>query len=89
MWSPVNRREVSGLRALLNFGHTVGHAVETAMARHQDAWRHGECVAVGMAAATEMSVASGRLDRASAERIIRLIERFGLPGACTAGRPAQ
>lgn len=74
-----DERETSGLRALLNFGHTVGHAIETAIARRGEPWRHGEAVAAGMVAAAEMSVVAGRLDRPSAERIIRLIERFGLP----------
>lgn len=74
-----DEREVTGLRALLNFGHTVGHAIETLMGRQSDPWRHGEAVAAGMVAASEMSVAAGRLDRGSAERIIALIERTGLP----------
>ena len=74
-----DEREVTGLRALLNFGHTVGHAIETAMARRDNPWRHGEAVAAGMVAACEISVTAGRLDRASAERIVTLIERFGLP----------
>jgi len=74
-----DEREVTGLRALLNFGHTVGHAIETAMARRGDPWRHGEAVAAGMVAACETSVAAGRLDRASAERVAVLIERVGLP----------
>jgi len=74
-----DEREESGYRALLNFGHTVGHAVETAMARRGDPWRHGECVAVGMAAACEMSVVAGRLDRSSVDRVIALLQRLGLP----------
>lgn len=74
-----DERETTGLRALLNFGHTVGHAVESAMAKQGDPWRHGECVAVGMVAAAEMSVAAGRLDRPASDRIVRLIERFALP----------
>jgi 3-dehydroquinate synthase len=74
-----DERETTGLRALLNFGHTVGHAIETAMARRGAPWRHGEAVAAGMVAAAEMSVVSGRLDRSAAEKIIDLIARFGLP----------
>ncbi|HSW45903.1 MAG TPA: 3-dehydroquinate synthase, partial [Phycisphaerae bacterium] len=76
-----DEREVTGERALLNFGHTVGHAIETAMTRRGDPWRHGEAVAVGMVAAAEISVAAGRLDRASAERIVSIIERTGLPAS--------
>lgn len=74
-----DERETTGVRALLNFGHTVGHAVEAAMASRGDPWRHGEAVAVGMVAACEMSVVSGRLDRAAADRIVSTIERIGLP----------
>ena len=74
-----DEREVSGVRAVLNFGHTVGHAIETAMSRRGDTWRHGEAIAVGMVAAAEMSVVAGRLDRAAAERLITLIGRINLP----------
>lgn len=74
-----DEREVTGVRALLNFGHTIGHAIETGMARRGEPWRHGEAVATGMIAAAHMSVRAGMLDRASAERIARLVERIGLP----------
>ncbi len=74
-----DERETSGLRALLNFGHTVGHAIESLMARQGDPWRHGEAVAAGMVAAVEMSVAAGRLDRAAAERIAAIVDRMKLP----------
>jgi len=74
-----DERELSGHRALLNFGHTIGHTIETAMARRGDPWRHGECVAVGMVAGCEMSVAAGKLDRQSADRVVALLERLGLP----------
>jgi len=74
-----DEREESGHRALLNFGHTIGHAIETAMARRGDPWRHGEGVAAGMVAACEMSVVAGMLDRADADRVTALLERLGLP----------
>ena len=74
-----DEREVTGVRALLNFGHTIGHAIETGMARRGDPWRHGEAVAVGMIAAAHMSVRAGMLDHASAERITALVGRIGLP----------
>ncbi|MCL2330470.1 MAG: 3-dehydroquinate synthase, partial [Phycisphaerae bacterium] len=74
-----DERETTGLRALLNFGHTVGHAVESLMSHTERPWRHGEAVAVGMVAACEMSVAAGRLGREDAERIIAVIEQMGLP----------
>jgi 3-dehydroquinate synthase len=74
-----DERETTGLRALLNFGHTVGHAIETTTARRRDPWRHGECVAIGMVAACEISVLAGRLTRDTAERVVRLLERLHLP----------
>ena len=66
-----------GLRRILNFGHTIAHAIEkeTGYARY----RHGEAVAVGMAGAAEISVQMGLLSRADALRITRLIEALGLP----------
>jgi 3-dehydroquinate synthase len=75
----LDEREITGVRALLNFGHTIGHAIEATMARRGDPWRHGEAVAVGMVAGAEISVAAGRLDRSSAERIVSVIQRTGLP----------
>jgi len=54
----LDERETTGMRALLNFGHTVGHAIETVMARRGEPWRHGEAVAAGMVAACEVSVQS-------------------------------
>lgn len=74
-----DERETSGLRALLNFGHTVGHAIETLQSRTADPWRHGEAVAVGMVAACQIGVAAGRLSRPDADRIVALIERMTLP----------
>lgn len=74
-----DERELTGLRALLNFGHTIGHAIESSMARAGDPWRHGECVAVGMVAACEMSVVAGKLDGKSAERVTALLKRAKLP----------
>lgn len=72
----VDERE-QGLRAILNFGHTFGHAIETASG--YGAWLHGEAVAAGMAIAADMSQRLGWLDRLQAERVRRLIERLGLP----------
>ncbi len=66
-----------GARALLNFGHTFGHAIESAAGYGN--WLHGEAVAAGMALAARFSVAQGRLASADAERLVRLIERLRLP----------
>ena len=65
-----------GERAHLNFGHTFGHAIETVC---EYAFTHGECVALGMVAASRMAQALGMLNEASVGRIIALIERAGLP----------
>jgi 3-dehydroquinate synthase len=67
----------SGARALLNFGHTFGHAIESAAGYGK--WLHGEAVAAGMALAARFSVRQGRLQAAKAERLVRLLERLGLP----------
>jgi 3-dehydroquinate synthase len=67
----------TGRRALLNLGHTFGHAIETATGFGP--WLHGEAVAAGMAMAADLSARTGRLPRADAERIRALIARAGLP----------
>jgi 3-dehydroquinate synthase len=69
----------AGVRALLNFGHTFGHAIESAAG--YGTWLHGEAVAAGMALAARFSVHAGRLAAADAERLVRLLERFHLPVA--------
>jgi len=68
-----------GVRALLNLGHTFGHAIETGLGYGQ--WLHGEAVAAGLCIAARLSVRLGWLDEAQAARIQRLIERIGLPSA--------
>lgn len=64
-------------RALLNLGHTFGHAVETHTG--YSAWLHGEAVAAGTAMAARMSAQLGWLDAAAVERVERLLQRAGLP----------
>ena len=73
----VARDEVeAGERRVLNFGHTLGHAVELVCGVP-----HGEAVAVGMAVAARLSVARGRLLGEEGRRLVRLLERLGLPTA--------
>jgi 3-dehydroquinate synthase len=67
-----------GQRALLNLGHTFGHAIETAAGFGE--WLHGEAVALGMLIAARMSRELGWLGRADVERVEGLLRRAGLPG---------
>jgi len=67
----------TGPRALLNFGHTFGHAIENAAG--YGAWLHGEAVAVGMVLAAETSSRLGWITSADVARIRSLVERAGLP----------
>ena len=68
-----------GLRAILNLGHTFGHAIETAAG--YGTWLHGEAVAAGMAMAVDMSERVGWLEPAERDRAVRLLQRLGLPVA--------
>lgn len=65
-----------GERALLNLGHTFGHAIETVTA--YQSWLHGEAVAVGLAMACTMSVRAGWMTQHDLDRVIRLLARAGL-----------
>jgi 3-dehydroquinate synthase len=67
----------SGLRAILNFGHTFGHAIEAGMGYGQ--WLHGEAVGCGMVLAARLSQALGLVDTAFVARLTRLIQQAGLP----------
>jgi 3-dehydroquinate synthase len=63
-------------RELLNYGHTLGHAIE----RHERfRWRHGEAISVGMVFAAELSRLAGRLDAGTAARHSAILRRLGLP----------
>ena len=66
-----------GERALLNLGHTFGHAIETGLGYGQ--WLHGEAVAAGTMMAAELSRRLGWIEAAALTRIERLFERAGLP----------
>lgn len=66
-----------GLRSILNFGHTIGHAVET-LSNYQG-YIHGEAVAIGMAAVAKLSVYWGLTDAAASKRVINLLKKTALP----------
>ena len=68
----------TGERALLNFGHTFGHAIEAA-AGFSDRLHHGEAIAVGMVLALKLSVRRGLLPQADVDRVIRHFKAVGLP----------
>ncbi|HEV8094623.1 MAG TPA: 3-dehydroquinate synthase, partial [Burkholderiales bacterium] len=77
----------TGLRAILNFGHTFGHAIEAGLGYGE--WLHGEAVAAGMVMAAELSVRVGLLARADAARVRALVGRAGLPVAGPALSPER
>ena len=75
-----------GNRALLNLGHTFGHAMETATGYSE--WLHGEAVAAGMVMAVSMSARLGWLDEGLESRLMALLESWGLPVAVPKGMTA-
>jgi len=77
----------NGVRQVLNFGHTFGHAIETGLG--YGAWLHGEAVAVGMVMATDLSRQLGYISEADAGRIGSLLQRAGLPTAAKGIAPAR
>jgi 3-dehydroquinate synthase len=72
-----DEREETGLRAVLNYGHTFAHAFETVAG--YGAWLHGEAVAAGMACAARLAVQRGLIAADIADRQDQLLARFGLP----------
>ncbi|WP_028922940.1 3-dehydroquinate synthase [Pseudonocardia acaciae] len=66
----------SSLREILNYGHTLGHAIER---REDYRWRHGDAVSVGLVFAAELARAAGRLDDATADRHRTVLRALGLP----------
>jgi 3-dehydroquinate synthase len=69
----------SGQRALLNLGHTFGHAIETGMGYGE--WLHGEAVGAGMCMAADLSARMGWISPQDEDRILKLVARAGLPTA--------
>ncbi|MFH0738696.1 MAG: 3-dehydroquinate synthase [Candidatus Omnitrophota bacterium] len=72
-----DEREEKGIRTALNFGHTIGHALEAASG--YTAYNHGEAIALGMLVAADISRRLGLIDNATLARIERLIRAVGLP----------
>ena len=68
-----------GIRAILNFGHTFGHAIESITGYRR--FRHGEAVAIGMVLAARLSESLGLCRAGVSERLVRLLKRIGLPVA--------
>ena len=77
-----------GERALLNLGHTFGHAIETEQgygSPHNDNLNHGEAVAVGMVLAARLSAALGMAEAADTRRLVELLQAYSLPTTIPAG----
>jgi 3-dehydroquinate synthase len=72
-----DEREETGLRMILNYGHTFAHAFETVSG--YGTWLHGEAVAAGMICASRLAERRGLIDHALTERQTALLHRFGLP----------
>jgi len=77
----------TGLRAILNFGHTIGHAIENISGYGK--YLHGEAISIGQVAAAKLSTALTGLPPDDAARIERLFLRAGLPAAITLSAPAR
>jgi 3-dehydroquinate synthase len=82
-----DEREETGLRMVLNYGHTFAHAFETVGG--YGGWLHGEAVAAGMVCASRLAERLGMVPADVTARQVRLLERFGLPTAPEPGWPAD
>jgi 3-dehydroquinate synthase len=76
-WVVAQDEREAGLRAILNFGHTFGHAIEAGMGYGE--WLHGEAVGCGMVMASALSVELGLMQPSFAERMRTIVQRAGLP----------
>lgn len=70
-----------GIRMILNFGHTLGHAYE--LAGHYELYTHGQAVAAGMCMAAKLGENTGVTTAGVAQKIVRIVEKFGLPSRIT------
>jgi len=78
-----DEEERTGERALLNFGHTIGHGIEAAAGYGQ--LLHGEAISLGLVAACRLSVQKAGLEKAEADRVVELLKQFKLPVTLPAG----
>lgn len=74
-----NDTRESGMRKILNFGHTIGHAIESESLQTPEPLLHGEAIAIGIAAETHLSQLMGLLSSQTVERIIQLLRKLELP----------
>jgi len=77
----------SGLRGILNFGHTIGHAIETVLPDRD--YHHGEAISLGMVAAADLAQKRNLLKADQAVRIVNLLEKFDLPTSFAADVPTK
>jgi 3-dehydroquinate synthase len=77
----------TGMRALLNFGHTFGHAIEAGTG--YGSWLHGEAIAAGMVVAAELSKDLGLISALDVARVRNLVKKAGLPTSGPALAPQQ
>lgn len=73
----IDEKETNGQRALLNLGHTFGHAIETELG--YGSWLHGEAVAVGIVMAAKTAELIGQFDNNDTHRILNLLRQANLP----------
>jgi 3-dehydroquinate synthase len=79
-----DEKETSGRRAILNYGHTIGHAIESVFGYGE--YLHGEAIAIGMVAEAYLAKMLGMVDQAFLDRQRKLFEAVGLPVECPSGR---
>jgi 3-dehydroquinate synthase len=82
-----DEEERTGERALLNFGHTIGHGIEAAAGYGQ--LLHGEAISLGLVAACRLSVKKAGLAQAEADRVVELLKQFKLPVRLPVGIPME
>ena len=82
-----DERELSGRRAILNYGHTIGHAIEAVYGYGE--YLHGEAISIGMIAEGELAKGLGMVDESFCKRQKAIFASAGLPVDCPAGREAE